>query len=154
MKKKYKDYADYLKSDKWKQVKADYAEYNQVKECLICTDDEAFYHFHHWNYPNDWNNDSHENLLFVCETCHKDLHSNFFDHGNDIISLKDYLKSAYAYFHHKSTCDGMDMDSFILANTISKVDAEVVLDSKTQPIRVNIKEPITINQPRVAIHLL
>ena len=42
MKKKYKDYADYLKSDKWKQVKEDYAENNNMNIVLYVNQTKTF----------------------------------------------------------------------------------------------------------------
>jgi len=75
---KYKDYADYLKSDKWKQVKQDYYKNEQISTCLRCSTDlkqkGVKSHHHHFNYPSDWNDDTWENLIIVCEECHNELH--------------------------------------------------------------------------------
>lgn len=84
---KYKDYADYLKSDKWKQVKADYAAMNEHKNCVLCDGDKSLQH-HHWTYPNDWYNDSFNNLIKVCKKCHDLIHS---DDQVQYLSILDFM---------------------------------------------------------------
>ena len=74
MQKKYKDYADYLKSDKWKQVKKDYTENNKHKYCALCGFDGELQH-HHFRYPSDWNCDHHLNIIKICSECHKIAHT-------------------------------------------------------------------------------
>jgi len=86
MKKKYKDYADYLKSDKWKQVKEDYAENNKHKYCALCGADEELQH-HHFKYPSDWNDDSHLNIIKICGECHEIAHVE--EHKNE--TLVDFI---------------------------------------------------------------
>tara|TARA_R110002020_G_scaffold327132_1_gene543028 strand:+ start:310 stop:798 length:489 start_codon:yes stop_codon:yes gene_type:complete len=86
MKKKYKDYADYLKSDKWKQVKSDYAENNNHLYCALCGSDSELQH-HHFNYPKDWNDDSHLNIIKICGECHDIAHQE--EHENE--TLIDFI---------------------------------------------------------------
>jgi len=83
---KYKDYADYLKSNKWKDVKEAWYKNNTDHEnCRISLthiDDEDMV-LHHWRYPKDWNDDSHENLILVSVDMHEWIHSNFHDEHLD-----------------------------------------------------------------------
>jgi hypothetical protein len=92
----YKDYADYLSSPKWKQVKEDYKKNEQTESCLCCGCDiegcNRVANFHHFKYPKDWNNDSWENLLIVCSNCHNGLHA-MNDHNSEPISIRDYILS-------------------------------------------------------------
>ncbi len=69
----YKDYADYLKSPKWKQVKQDYRDNESVEFCTLCHDvlsSENPPNYHHYKYSKDWNKDTWENLIIVCKPCH------------------------------------------------------------------------------------
>ena len=90
----YKDYADYLKSDKWASVKQDYRDHEQTEVCLCCGDDfkdeGLIINYHHFKYPKDWNNDSWENLIVVCEGCHTNIHDSY-DHGSNQSSIRDYM---------------------------------------------------------------
>jgi len=93
MKKNFKSYKDYLKSDKWDQVKCDYEQNEQVEECLCCgvhLDETSKKNFHHFKYPKDWNNDTWENLIVVCQNCHSEIHEAI-EHDSDDISLRKYL---------------------------------------------------------------
>lgn len=73
----YTDYADYLKSDKWKQVKSDYAKESNMPLdiCFFCISNKKLQH-HHWRYDSNWNNDTWENLILVCDKCHQSIHDN------------------------------------------------------------------------------
>jgi hypothetical protein len=91
----YKDYAEYLKSPEWREVRAEYSQNEQTEECSCCrmefnSDDDINPNFHHFRYPKDWNDDSWENLLIVCEDCHRELHDRF-KHDSEPISLRAYF---------------------------------------------------------------
>ena len=90
----YKDYAAYLKSPKWKQVKEDYKKNESIDNCLCCEsnflDSDLTINFHHFKYSKDWNNDTWENLIIVCSKCHNHLHSCNY-HDSDPRSLRDYI---------------------------------------------------------------
>jgi hypothetical protein len=106
-KKEYKDYADYLKSPKWRQVKKDYASHEQTDECILCFimfDDNNKPHYHHYKYSTDWNNDTWENLIIVCDKCHKILHE-YINHDDKDISIREYLKSAHYHLQHQRDLD-------------------------------------------------
>ena len=95
-KKRYKDYAEYLKSAKWKQVKDDYDSLERTDACLCCgsyfDEIDSAPNYHHFRYSKDWNYDSHENLIIVCEDCHESIHCHF-EHDSEPISLRTYLLS-------------------------------------------------------------
>lgn len=96
--KKWKSYADYLKSTEWKVIKADYKEMFLSSECIVCSADEEKLHHHHWNYPKDWNDDSSENLIHVCKDCHKHIHEYGVLDGDDFTCRDDYLIKLLKYF--------------------------------------------------------
>ena len=98
----YKDYADYLKSNKWKQVKASYESNKPMtsRRCMFCRSSSDLVH-HHFRYPKDWNNDLASNLLLVCKKCHSIIHENL---------IQDY--SLPSIFHTSET--GLDEDKGML----------------------------------------
>ena len=87
-KKRYKDYAEYLKSPKWKQVKADYADNEETDTCLCCSVPfkaiDTVANYHHFRYPKDWNDDTWINLIVVCQSCHEELHENIVQDSDPI----------------------------------------------------------------------
>jgi hypothetical protein len=89
---RYKDYSDYLNSKKWDQVKKDYSENESTEFCLCCGIDleTVEFHFHHFRYSKDWNDDNWENIIIVCGGCHDQLHKRFDNTSNDI-TLRDYM---------------------------------------------------------------
>ena len=86
----YRNYQHYLISEKWRQVRNDYISFNYrvSSHCLFCCS-ETKLNFHHWTYPKDWNKDSHENIILVCEECHMKLHDS--KHGSNNKSFKEYM---------------------------------------------------------------
>jgi hypothetical protein len=93
---RFNSYEDYLKSDKWKAVKEDYQRKEQTNHCLVCRavfENDIKPNYHHFRYPKDWNNDSFENLIIVCESCHKFLHDEI-EHNSNEISIREYLSIA------------------------------------------------------------
>ena len=91
--KKFKDYQDYLSSNEWKSVKEDYDKNEQSSVCLCCGaefDEDFKPNYHHFKYPKDWNDDSWENLIIVCNSCHGLIHK-YIEHDSDDISLRTYL---------------------------------------------------------------
>ena len=73
--KTWDSYEDYLKSKEWKEIR------HKVKDrdviCQVCDEDKGNLHCHHFNYPKDWNNDSPDNVVLLCDECHKESHSYF-----------------------------------------------------------------------------
>ena len=113
----YKDYADYLKSDKWKQVKKDYWENEDIDNCLCCGNEfthEVIANYHHFRYSKNWNDDTWENLIMVCTVCHNQLHSRF-DHNSDPITLREYLSKVM------STLIGMNRDKNAILEKIEEL---------------------------------
>jgi len=65
------NYKEYLKSEEWKQLRK--KAYTRSKGfCELCG--KKAENIHHICYPKHYSNDSLNNLLAVCERCHKLLH--------------------------------------------------------------------------------
>lgn len=84
-KKQYKNYQEYYDSPEWKALKEEfYDQYDgftnvcQISGRKIDKDngDGEYMSLHHWRYPKDWNNDSIENLILVCN----DVSNWIYDH--------------------------------------------------------------------------
>jgi hypothetical protein len=103
--KTWNSYEDYLKSDKWKQVKADfYANYQGPhNRCEITgnsyepdnDDNPTILHLHHFRYPKDWNDDSWENIILISQDLHADIHFNespLYIEPKQEFKNKDYFK--------------------------------------------------------------
>lgn len=127
MKKKYKDYADYLKSDKWKQVKADYAELRYHDRCLLCGADEDLQH-HHFNYPIDWNDDSFENIVKICGDCHEFCHDQDEKLFNSIVQFIAYISELLIM--HKEELARIETDDVRLVDLWSDVQGDFVIAQK------------------------
>lgn len=146
----YKDYAEYLKSEKWKQVKKDYAENEQTEYCLCCS--EFFnmsvkINFHHFRYENDWNNDNWENLIVVCDDCHTKIHKNI-DH-EEYISLRGYLTKLVEFSKFRSSLETIKE----YAKQISRT-SEVTSDTRGLPYKVIIKADTEISGRHLAREVL
>lgn len=105
---RFKNYTDYLLSDKWQQVKDDYKKLSDhgSEICFFCYSRDRI-QLHHWRYPKDWNNDSYKNVIALCSDCHQTAHSiehNKMLHNSymfDTNSDKDFIK--YLSFIIKAT---------------------------------------------------
>lgn len=78
-KKTYKDYYDYLKSDKWTEVRNQYDDIvfkDGIFSCGFCGSLEKG-DYHHFRYPKDWNNDEWSNIIHLCSECHTLVHTVF-----------------------------------------------------------------------------
>jgi hypothetical protein len=65
------NYADYLQSPVWDVLrKRAYQRANH--KCELCAESAA--HVHHVKYPKNFSSDALDNLVVVCEGCHKKLH--------------------------------------------------------------------------------
>lgn len=65
------NYANYLQSPEWDALRK--KAYQRAKhKCELCADSAA--HVHHIKYPKNLANDETDNLIVVCEDCHKKLH--------------------------------------------------------------------------------
>ncbi len=152
--KKYKSYDEYLKSEKWRETKAEYAKNEQTGECLVCRkkfdNDNIKPNFHHFKYSRDWNNDQWQNLIIICECCHEFLHDSF-DHDSNEISLRDYLSSAvnaYCKYQHDEI---YEIEMWDIAQELLKCN--IVLNSNAVPSEIICKN-ITISHPPLASRLL
>jgi hypothetical protein len=72
-KQEFKDYNDYLNSEKWKELREEALD-RDFGFCKICLDKVAT-QVHHHKYPRDYNNDNINNLISVCESCHEKVHN-------------------------------------------------------------------------------
>lgn len=80
--KRFKDYQEYLKSDEWSSVKEYwYSNNNDHATCRVTMTDASDEPMvlHHWRYPKDWNDDSHENLILISCKVHEWIHDNYHD---------------------------------------------------------------------------
>ena len=73
--KKWDNYHEYLESEEWKNLKEEFYGDNNYR-CEICgIDAKNIYHTHHWKYPQtDWFYDEIDNLVCLCQDCHKLQH--------------------------------------------------------------------------------
>ena len=104
-KKQYKDYQEYLDSPEWKALKEEFYDQHDgfTNVCQISgrtidrdNDDGEYICLHHWQYPIDWNNDSIENLILVCNDVHDWIHVHDWtlkgDLDQDIITSREKCK--------------------------------------------------------------
>jgi len=70
-KKTWDSYQDYLKSPEWASIRKQVHERDRT--CRICFSEENL-HCHHWKYSSNWNNDSSDNVILMCEECHSTHH--------------------------------------------------------------------------------
>lgn len=142
---KYKNYADYLKSDKWKSVKTDYNNINSHHECALCGSDEKLQH-HHFNYPSDWNDDSHNNIIRLCEECHETAHE--IEHKD--MTLIDFIAemspTVSQISHERGIVCGQD-DVLIRALQVIEVIEERNLTNKNERPTYRFKTNMSISQP-------
>lgn len=106
----YKYYAEYLKSDKWKQVKKDYRAYAEAQNlgvgaCFFCKSDQNIQH-HHWRYEKDWNDDSCFNLLQACRSCHVKLNNSLNHISTTYKTKEEYLSDATSVLIAASHLEG------------------------------------------------
>lgn len=92
IKKKWKNYQDYLQSPEWKKFRKKTIE--RVKKetncteayCELCGGDDKL-QIHHWKYPQDWNDDNQDFHILLCEKCHSDAH--IYIDNNDVFNSRD-----------------------------------------------------------------
>ncbi len=104
----FKDYSEYLLSDKWQKITDDYKEFSDkgTEGCFLCYSKERI-QLHHWRYPKDWNNDSYKNVIPLCQECHETAHS---------IQYNKMLHNSYM-FDSNSNEDFIKYLSFIIKAT-------------------------------------
>jgi hypothetical protein len=144
MARKFKNYQDYLKSDKWSEVKEDYANINNHKYCALCESDEDLQH-HHFNYPKDWNDDSHENIIKICNDCHDLAHES--EHRN--MTLIDFISEMSPAIserqHENGIVCGQD-DVLIRALQVVDVIEERNLTNKNDRPSYRFKTNMSVSQ--------
>ena len=86
-KKRYTDYAEYLKSDEYLKITQEFmANYRWPPcKCSLCQKRGKLL-FHHWRYEKDWCDDSYKNLIMVCDGCHDLIHSTDLEHDSTTYS--------------------------------------------------------------------
>ena len=68
-------YGEYLKSPEWKAIRAERLEFDHYK-CQLCSAKENL-QVHHNNYPANWFDTKLNDLITLCDRCHKRHHSAF-----------------------------------------------------------------------------
>jgi len=152
----YKDYDDYLKSPKWDQVKQDYRENESTQICLLCSalfDKKMIPNYHHFKYPKDWNNDTYENLIILCQHCHSLAHTEM-SHDSTPITLRSYLTELIHHFKLLCRDKVSHTCSKDIAEKLSKYNCEVVTNREADPIRISVLDSIELQTPSIARSLL
>lgn len=80
----YKNYNDYLKSEHWKQKKLEYESSGRLLRCLTCNDEK--YILHHRSYVR-LGDESLNDLIPLCKTCHHKIHQWFKENPTRPLSL-------------------------------------------------------------------
>ena len=70
-KRKFIDYKEYLNSFHWNKIKTQFRK--KYKHCAICFSKKAL-NVHHLTYKN-FGNENPEDLILLCNVCHKKTHS-------------------------------------------------------------------------------
>ena len=66
-------YHKYLSSDKWKTIRAQRIAIDN-NECVLCAKEAK--HVHHRRYPKTWGEETVNDLVSLCNNCHKKHHHN------------------------------------------------------------------------------
>lgn len=72
---KYESYQEYLASEEWKQKRALVLERDKHR-CRRCGAKGygTILHVHHMWYPQNWGEESIDDLITLCDSCHKEVH--------------------------------------------------------------------------------
>ena len=152
----YKDYADYLKSPKWKQVKQDYRDNEEIDCCMCCMvefDKDTKHNYHHFRYAKDWNNDTWENLIIICEPCHNLAHS-VIEHNSNPITVRSYLRNLSYFYQSYINEEQHDIYCQEFASKLSRVNCQVTCNREGRPTYIDILEPIVLRDIHIAKILL
>lgn len=73
---KYNSYADYLKSEEWKEKARKRAEIDNFKCCMCgsCGTQNNPLQVHHMTYHNIYRENIYKDLTTLCKSCHKAVH--------------------------------------------------------------------------------
>lgn len=131
MGKKKQEYQDYLKSEQWKDLRAQVYQRAQSK-CELCGRTAAA--IHHIKYPKNYSEDSLGNLVAVCKRCHMKLHGinhetlvkKFLDSHNAVV-----LKYTKQILNGDLTSKTVSMELFILCEEYVEYYMELYNDTKT-----------------------
>jgi 5-methylcytosine-specific restriction endonuclease McrA len=154
--KEYKNYADYLKSDKWKQVKEDYAKNEKVDNCICCNitfDSDIKPQHHHFRYPKDWNDDSWENLIVLCEGCHNLAHSAI-EHNSNPITLRTYISLLFGIYTNYTVDERVDIENFLMADWLSGFNCDVISNREGRPYKIQCHDGFIMKNSNMAQKLL
>ncbi len=72
----FKEYNKYLKSNDWKMRKKEFIRMADYK-CETCEEEDKILHVHHLHYRS-LGNESFEDVLVLCISCHERLHGRKF----------------------------------------------------------------------------
>ena len=87
-------------------------ENERTENCLCCgsyfDELDTAPNYHHFRYSKDWNDDTWENLIIVCEDCHESIHC-YFEHDSEHISLRTYMLSLLDVIKEKEQNNQFDV---------------------------------------------
>jgi len=152
----YQDYADYLKSPKWKQVKADYRDNEETDCCMCCMvefEEDIKPNYHHFRYAKDWNNDTWENLIIICETCH-DLAHSVIEHNSHPITIRSYLRNLSYFYQSYINEEQHAIYCQELACKLAAHNCQVTCNREGEPVEVSVLEPFSFRDINLAKYLL
>jgi len=99
------DYYHYIKSKDWWFKKQEFRAGCSDPKCFICWDRKSSLDVHHKSYKN-LGNERMEDLIFLCEKCHGDLHGRLSIYRKEMrqtmlwnvadVMMREYAKRFYA----------------------------------------------------------
>jgi len=100
------NYRDYLQSPEWKALRKKAIDRDNGK-CIFCN--RAFREVHHVKYPKRFPQDHIDNLLVVCEKCHRRLHGIKNNDEELLETIHNRLEEAFhdSFDSEKESCGGI-----------------------------------------------
>lgn len=145
----YKNYQEYLKSPAWRAIKKAYSKRFKTDCCMIChykSKVSKEFHHHHFVYSKDWNDDSEENLIYICDQCHEVLH-HFIKHDSESIELRDYMSKAFRHIFRERAREQEEIQTHHLALALRGGNCEITSDKTGQPYKIHIKDATILSMP-------
>jgi len=124
-------YSDKLKDPRWQKKRLSILERDDWT-CQYCEDNESTLHVHHLNYATEdpWDEENN-NLVTICESCHKKEHKHRERYEKELLYLlKNKLYSAYDL---EILCEGLRIEQIgYKRNLISAVIGQIRVSPKFQ----------------------
>jgi len=139
-------YARYLKSDHWSEVKDQYVKSGRPRCCILCVSKK--YALHHVSYDN-LGHESLDDLIPLCEKHHNKLHK---IHSKERIPLSDFATAA-TFLGYSREVIGLKLSKYYNPNNETTV---IVIDKvsveETVPARPNAVKAIGIWRGQTQVH--